>query len=101
MEEYRRVDAPVHEETWEQRLVHLLDSKMGWPFAVLLLGVTLGGAYQMHPRRFRKMMVQNLTFCCLVLSIMAIVIKLRRLQHRSSKAKRQLNNEEIRELPSE
>ena len=71
----------MHEETWEQRVVHFLDSRFGWPSALLLIGVTLMGAYKMHPGRFKKMMVQNATFCGLVLSTMAVVVKMRRIQH--------------------
>lgn len=44
----------------------------------------------MHPRRFKKMMLQNATFCCLIFSILAVVIKLRRLRHKQGKAKKKL-----------
>ena len=76
--------APPHEATLEVRLVHFLDSRMGWVSAVTLLGLTLAGGHQMRFRRFRQMMIQNATFCCLVLSVLAIAVKIRRQHLRHS-----------------
>jgi hypothetical protein len=36
------------------------------------------------------MMLQNATFCCLIFSILAVVIKLRRLRHKQGKTKKKL-----------
>ena len=58
---------------------------MGWSLAAGLMGVTLMGAYQMRFPKFRKMMMQNATFCCLILSILAIAVKLRKRQHLKKK----------------
>ena len=69
----------------EKRLVHFLDSKMGWSLAVGLMGITLAGAYHMKFAKFRKMMMQNATFCCLLLSILSIAVKLRKRQHKDKK----------------
>ena len=54
---------------------------MGWVSALTLIGLTLAGSHHMKFRRFRKMMVQNATFCCLILSVIAIAIKVRRHHH--------------------
>lgn len=50
---------------------------MGWPLAMVLLGGTAAGAHQMRLRRLRKMMVNNLTFCCLVLAVIVVAVKVR------------------------
>jgi len=63
--------------TIQRRAVDYLNSKMGWPLTVALLGMTAAGAYQMRFRRLRKMMISNGTFCCLVLAILALAVKIR------------------------
>ena len=66
---------------------------MGWSLAVGLVGVTLAGAHQMRFRKFRKMMMQNATFCCLLLSILAVAVKLRKRQHNSRRNGKRLELE--------
>lgn len=33
----------------------------------------------MHPRRFKKMLMQNATFVCLLLSLIALLVKARKV----------------------
>jgi hypothetical protein len=68
----------VHEETLEHRLVHFLDGKLGWPTAIGLVGVTVVGAAQMNPKRFRKMIIQNVTFVCMLFAAITVLIKIRK-----------------------
>jgi len=63
---------------------------MGWSLAVGLMGITLAGAYQMRFKKFRKMMMQNATFCCLLLSVLAVAVKLRKRHHNSRREVKQL-----------
>ena len=76
------MEAPPHEETIEHKVVHFLDSKFGWPIAIVLMSFTVLGTYQMKPSKLRKMMLQNATFCCLILSLLTFLIKIRRI-HRA------------------
>jgi hypothetical protein len=80
-DEYKDVEAPPHELTFERRMVLFLDSRMGWPSVALLLGVTLAGAYSMRVQKVRKMMIQNSTFCCLLLTVLAVAVKVKRYQN--------------------
>lgn len=41
--------------------------------------VTVMGASQMRQRKFTKMLVQNATFCCLLLAVVALLIKLKKM----------------------
>lgn len=62
------------------------------------------GVYKMHPGRFKKMMVQNATFCGLVLSMMAVVVKVRRIHHgrkKEGRAKAMMEAREEREPKAE
>lgn len=63
---------------------------MGWTLALGLIGVTLAGAHHMKYRRFRKMMMQNVTFSCLILSILAIAVKVKKGQQEKAIKKRSL-----------
>jgi len=47
----------------------------------------LAGAHHMNSRKFKRMIIQNTTFTCLVLSLITVVIKLRRHSHKKSKSK--------------
>ena len=69
----------MHEETVEKRLVHFLDSKLGWPAAFFLLIMTVIGASHMRQKKFQKMIIQNATFCCMILSLLAILVKVKRI----------------------
>lgn len=55
-----------------------MDGKLGWPTAAGLAFITVVGATHMHPRRFKKMLMQNVTFCCMLLSALALLVKLRK-----------------------
>lgn len=73
-------------------MVHFLDGKLGWPAAVGLLSLTVVGASHMKPDRFRRMLLQNATFVCMLLALIALLIKARKvMRHRSKKAMPQLN----------
>lgn len=82
----------MHEETFEKRVVHFLDGKLGWPAAIGLLSMTVIGATHMKPNRFKKMLLQNATFVCMLLALIALLIKARKvMRHRSKKTMPQLN----------
>jgi len=66
-------------------MVEFLDGKLGWVSVLVLLGGVLAGAQQMKHTNFKKMIVHNGTFCCLVLSMTALVIKIRRHYHNKKK----------------
>ena len=63
---------------------------MGWTLALGLIGVTLAGAHHMKYRRFRKMMMQNVTFSCLILSVVALAVKVKKHQQEKAIKKRSL-----------
>ena len=75
----------VHEETVEKRVIHFLDGKLGWPAAVTLLSLTAIGITHMKPHRFKKMFLQNATFVCMVLSLIALLVKARKVMRHNSK----------------
>jgi quinol monooxygenase YgiN len=77
-ERYSQSMEQVHEETMERRVVHFLDGKLGWPTAFVLLTMTALGAAHMRPYRFRKMMLQNTTFACMLLALIALLVKARK-----------------------
>ncbi len=60
-------------------MIHFLDGKLGWPTAIGLAAITFAGAAHMHPRRFKKMLMQNATFVCLLLSLIALLVKARKV----------------------
>lgn len=92
IEKYARTEEQVHEETFEKRVVHFLDGKLGWPAAIGLLSMTVIGATHMKPNRFKKMLLQNATFVCMLLALIALLIKARKvMRHRSKKTMPQLN----------
>lgn len=62
---------------------------MGWSLAIGLIGITLAGAHHMRFSKFKKMMMQNATFCCLLLSVLAVAVKLRKRQHKAGKKNEQ------------
>ena len=80
----------VHTETTEKRVLHFLDGKLGWPVTGALVVATLAGATNMHHKRFRKMLIQNATFCCMLLAVLALVIKLRKLSRKYKPKARRL-----------
>ena len=69
---------------------------MSWLFATTLLGLTAAGGYHMKFRKFRKMMIQNATFCCLLLSVLVIAVKIKKTFHRKRVVLKQLKQEEER-----
>jgi hypothetical protein len=72
-------------------VIHILDSRLGWPSAFLMLGIALIGAKQMNHKRFKKMIVQNVTFCCLFFSFVAMIIKLKKYYQLKKKKKNPLS----------
>ena len=58
-----------------------MDGKLGWPAAVTLIAITAIGVTHMKPRRFKKMFLQNATFTCMLLSLIALLVKARRMRH--------------------
>jgi hypothetical protein len=67
-----------------------MDSKFGWVSVLIMLGGVLAGAHHMNPRKFKRMIIQNTTFACLILSLIAIVIKIRRHSHKKNRNKVEL-----------
>jgi hypothetical protein len=70
----------------ERRVVHFLDGKLGWPTAFGLLIVTALGVIHMRPHRFKKMMMQNATFACMLLAVIALLVKARKMTKHKQKA---------------
>lgn len=60
------------------RVVEFLDDKFGWMTILVLMGGVVVGAQQMKHRNFKRMLVRSGTFCCLILSLTVLTIKLRR-----------------------
>lgn len=83
VEVYSRSVEQVHEETVEKRVIHFLDGKLGWPAAVTLLALTAIGVTHMKPHRFRKMFLHNATFACMLLSLIALLVKARKVMRHS------------------
>lgn len=86
VEKYNQSDEQVHEETMERKVVHFLDGKLGWPTAFVLLMATALGAAHMRPHRFKKMLLQNVTFACMILALIALLVKARKVMRHSQKA---------------
>lgn len=89
VERYNESDEQVHEETMERRVVQFLDGKLGWPTAFALLLVTTIGAIHMRPHRFKKMLMHNATFACMLLAMVALLVKFRKVSRHSQKAIRE------------
>jgi hypothetical protein len=83
-EDYRQLKVPLHEQTLQKRMLEYLDSRMGWPLTMALVGATAAGAYQMRVNRLKRMMISNGTFCCLVLALLALAVKVRRSSRKKS-----------------
>jgi hypothetical protein len=73
----------------ERRVVHFLDGKLGWPTAFILLMITAVGAMQMRPHRFKKMLMHNVTFACMLLAAIAFLVKARKIMRHQQRAIRQ------------
>jgi hypothetical protein len=89
VERYNESAEQVHEETMERRVVHFLDGKLGWPTAFALLLATTIGAMHMRPHRFKKMLMHNATFACMLLAMIALLVKARKVTRHSQKAIRE------------
>lgn len=89
VERYNESADQVHEETMERRVVHFLDGKLGWPTAFTLLLATTIGAMHMRPHRFKNMLMQNATFACMLLAMIALLVKARKVTRHSQKAIRE------------
>lgn len=86
------MEVPLHEQTFQRRMMDYLDSRMGWPLTMALMGATAAGAYHMKFRRLRRMMVSNGTFCCLLLALLALAVKVRSSKN-SKRSRRSLKRE--------
>jgi len=53
-----------------------------------LVALTAVGAAQMNPYRFKKMMIQNVTFICMLFAAMAVLIKIRKAIRKQRTVKR-------------
>ena len=74
--------------------MHFLDGKLGWPTAFVLIVCTVVGASHMHPRRFKKMLLQNATFVCMLLALVALLVKARKImRNRRIKSNRMMIEE--------
>lgn len=69
----------------EKRIIHFLDGKLGWPAALTLISLTAIGVTHMKPHRFKKMFMQNATFVCMILSLIALLIKARKVMRHNKK----------------
>jgi hypothetical protein len=44
-----------------------------------LVALTAMGAAKMNPTRFKKMMIQNVTFICMLFAAVAVLIKMKKI----------------------
>jgi hypothetical protein len=54
-----------------------------------MLGGVLAGAHHMNPKKFKRMVIQNTTFCFLVFSMIALIVKVRRHYHKKRRISQQ------------
>jgi hypothetical protein len=50
--------------------------------------ITVVGATHMNPRRFKKMLIQNATFCCMLFAVVALLIKVKKVIRKQREIKR-------------
>jgi hypothetical protein len=77
--------AQIHDETLEKRVIHFIDGKLGWTTAIGLMALTVVGASHMKTHRFKKMLVQNATFICMLLTLIALLVKARKVMRHQKK----------------
>ncbi len=68
----------MHENSISNEIMHNIGDKITWGGLIVMIGIFGIGVTTMEYKKFKKMLIQNGTFCSMLIIIILVLIKLKK-----------------------